>query len=316
MTETPTTKNDLLRSTRLPERDIQCPCGDWFRSSAPNATYHTPECRQLYGKAKSGQKSGDGRRAQTEKELKRATSLAAMEAAGIEISDAVKRLPPELQYTAQRGLPHAAPLTEDDLRVERFLAAFATNGDVSQSAQIADGRPGTGRAFRNLFEKSKLLNSEFSKRWQEALDAWGAVVNQAVIEEAVVGREVFAASMGNVVSLGRMRDTKLLAQLKRQTDKEFAKANSAAGSNVTVNVSAGANANPEDPDNPSFTFWLRETYRLSDADRAHLSRIAKLILGARTGGDVVIDLTPDPTTQALLEEIRRDENDGDDTDDT
>ena len=312
MTDTPASTPKKQIPPAFTPKEKQCSCGDWFITKARNHQYCTPACRIEANEARTGQKAGGGRPDQTKKELRRAASIVAMEAAGVELSEAVKRLPKELQYTSQRGLPHAAPLTEDDPRCDRFLMAFAQRGDVSDAAQQADGRPGTGRAFRNLFEKSKLLNSDFHKRWQEALDSWGAIVHQAVVDEAVIGREVFAASMGTAVSLGRQRDGKLLAQLKRQTDKEFQKANSAAGASVTVNVNAGANPNPDDPQNPSFTFWLKETFFLSDDDRAYLSRIAKRILSMRAEEDVEIDLTPDVQTQALLTEIRNEKESDDD----
>ncbi|WP_373503133.1 hypothetical protein [Aestuariivirga sp.] len=319
MTSDPATPNKSPppRKMRVQVCEICVEDGEdgWFETDLPRKPYCSPEHAKR-GAAKKAEKrkkrnrSGAGRPARTEKLRKQAEFIAAEVANGVKPSVAMARLPKELQDTLQAGLSHAKPLTEDDPRVDRFLPFLAERGNYHDAAEATDGRKGTGRLFKNLYDKSKLLGSTFHMRWDDAMGEFGAMANRAYVEEAITGKLVPIVSMGQVIAHQHVRDTKLLAMAKRATDKHFAAANSAASNtNVQVNVNSGANQNPDDPSNPSFTFWLKETYFLSDSDRTHLSRIAKQILSSRAKQEVVIDLTPDVHTQALLTEIKNEQED-------
>ena len=262
-------------------------CGDPYESTAPNAKYCCDKCRH---EANGG---GAGRPAVKTK----AKAIAAAVASGVN----PETLPMHLRWTGQAGIPHLPPLTEDSDRANQFLTDFRGTFDVIKAAQLTDGRPGTSGAFRTLYKKSKLLGTGFAKRWDEVLAEAASEVMTAVREEAVIGVDKFAVSMGERVSIGKVRDTKLLAMVAKSVDKEFAKANSAAGTNVQVNIQNGATPNPDDPNNPSFTFYLTETYRLTDAERQQLQQIASKILSFRMQQPVTIDLEPDAETKHLLQ---------------
>lgn len=319
MTETPTSNT----AKKSPPRVMRLKTCEWwdcekkFETDLPNKKTCSDEHRDLLAaqraeerKAKTGQKSGGGRRAQTEKEWKIAEALKAMEDNGVEISDAVKRLPPELQYTSQRGLPHAAPLRPGDPRIMRFkeVARKAPRFSWKKAADLVDDRPNTARYFEKYYEKcvkGLVDDIDFVETVDDAMARTFETYDDAAYEEAVIGVERFGVSMGERVSLGKVRDTKLLAQLLKVTNKEFARANAAGGSSVTVNVQNGAaTPNPDDPNNPTFHFTYYETLALGDDDRAALSRIATRIISARKKEPVMIDLEPDAKTKQLMLEAR------------
>lgn len=331
MKKTPTTAELLDRlGKKLPPKQcawVNCPYEDpIIHPLYPGQKYHPEPCAPAAAQAKAEErmarnKSGSGSHKARKKEAEHrrviAEETAKGVAAGMDKDSAaaravatLKREYPNLDFGPQHNLPHAAPLRPGDPRIANFMdiASRAPRFSWVRIAEQVDERPATARHFQKYHEKALkglIEDPAFLEVVDEAMARTGETLNDAAYEEAVIGVERFGVSMGAPVSLGKVRDTKLLSQLLKVSNKDFARANSAAGANIQVNINNGAaTVNPDDENNPIFHFTYYETLKLDDDERRQLAAIASKIISGRKNEPVTIDLEPDARTKALMHEAR------------
>lgn len=323
---------DRLQGKLLP--DINCAwwdCGQTFTPKAPNQKSCRPEHAALVAEEKveerkARNRSGGGSLDARKKEAAHAVFLAeeaAKEVAvGLDPDSAaaralakLKKQRPDLDFGPQHGLPHRKPLRPGDPRIAMAteIADSMPRFSWIRLAELVDGTSKTSSRFQN-YHGSCLKGFYEDPAFVEAIDNAMArtdeTLNDAAYEEAVIGVERFGVSMGAPVSLGKVRDTKLLSQLLRVTNRDFARANSASGSNLQININNGAaTPNPSDDNNPIFHFTYYESLALTDMERDQLAAIASKIISARKKEPVVVDLTPDARTKALMLEARENAED-------
>lgn len=281
-------KTHIRSTNRTRTRKLSCKlCGTEFETNVPRACYCSDECRDAAANA-----SGRGNKARRTRI--RAQAIAARVANGESVDVAIKSLPKHLQFGDFAGLQRL-PMTGD--RITRFLGHLAKTGNMVLAAKATDGQ-NTIAQYRSL----QLKNQQFADGIKDSLSEWAAIVYEAAVEEAVKGKKKPIVSMGEVVAHELVRDGKLLAQMLKQTDREFAKANAAGGgSTINIQNNVGGTEEASDPRDPRFSFKRSETFALTEVERDQLAAIASKILSARRAESVVIDLQPDGETKRLLE---------------
>lgn len=321
-------------SASTPKKLPKKPCAYWncpnggalFQPLYPGQLYDIPECAAFAAAEKAElrkarNKSGAGSTTARKKEAEHhkfiAEETAKEVASGVDRDGAaaralakLKKERPELDFGPQHGLSHHKPLRPGDPRITRAIELADKSPRFSwlRLAELVDGTDKTASRFSNYHAKC-LKGLVDDPTFVEAIDAAMARSNEtiedAAYQEAVVGKQVPIVSMGQVIAHEHVRDTKLLAQLLKVSNKEFARANSAAGSNLQINITNGAAMpNPDDENNPVFHFTYYETLALSEDERRSLSAIATKIISARKQEPVTVDLEPDARTRILMNEAR------------
>jgi len=304
MTEGMTCLTDLpIKKTHYgPPRT--CPVdGTVFEPTSRNHRFCSPACaewgaetaelnRKERRKAASIEKStgGGGRRVVAAKAVAIHEAVQPMLDEGVPISEAIARLPKELQWTGNMGAPHFKFTPERENVFLRNLASRECAGQIPKAAFKTDGTRSTAAAWQRRGEDKQGRNPEFNARYLAALKEGEAWLMESAVELAIEGEDVYGASQGTRIHLGKKKDAKLLAALLRMTNTRFAKANQ--GGAVAVNIQAGAQVNPEDPSNPSFSFHLNEARRLGLSDRKELERLVGIIFSNRMKETVTLDLAP------------------------
>lgn len=297
LTKAPTIENPVhrIRNAMRKMRLKKCVvCGKPFETDAPNGQTCRDICRDELAdrraaerKAKTGQKSGAGRPAVTAKLKARAIAIQEMEAAGIEPSEAVKRLPKELQLTAQAGIPHLKMTPE---RRQAYLGHLRMLGHAEAAAKATDGMDATGRVFRAL----ALKDPQFAAEVRDALNAYGAMVHATAHKIAIEGILEPVVSMGEVIAHKRVYAEKTLQMLLKKHDAEMRAANAGAGgATVNVQINTGMQQGPQDVE-PVATVTLSEVWRLPENLRDDFARVYEAVLQMRNQNNqpVKIDLTP------------------------
>ena len=334
--KTTTSPLDRLALDKLPPIECafwNCPKpGELVHRTSPATKYHPEPCalmaaleraeeRKAKARAAGKPVSGDGsqvaRKKEHEHRLFIAEEAAKAVARGADPDSAAERAlaklkkdRPDLTFGNQHGTPHRKPLRPGDPRIARAteLADSMPRFSWLRLAEVVDGTSKTSSSFQN-YHSACLKGFQDDPAFVEAIDNAMArnadVLDDAAYQEAVVGKQVPIVSMGQVIAHQHVRDTKLLSQLLKVSNREFFKANSAAGSNIQVNINNGAaQANPDDPENPLFFFSYYETLKLTDDERRQLSELATKIISGRTKEPVVVDLTPDARTKMLMNDAR------------
>jgi hypothetical protein len=211
----------------------------------------------------------------------------------------LQNLPAPLRITGQLAATHEH-LSDDVL--DGFTKTLVQFPDPAIAAN-AVGLPGKAKLFKDLKKRGDLARHLKNPNARELrairfADAWAAAISHRKQEilgyanEELRGKLKPIVSMGQVVAHEHVRDTKFLAQVLKTVDPSFARAN-APGGGTTVNIqnNVGADAG-SDPNDPSFTFKLSETFPLEPEERRQLEAIASKIISNRRNEHTVIDLNP------------------------
>ncbi len=320
---------ERIRSKPLPQKPcawLNCPFEDpMIQPEHPGQKYH-PECAGPAAEARAEERmarnrSGAGSKTARVKEAAHhkfiAKEVAAEVAAGLDKDSAharalakLKKEEPGLAFGPQHGLAHHKSLRPGDPRITRAIELADKSPRFSwlRLAELVDGTSKTSSRFSAYYEKclkNLVDDPKFVEAIAEAMARTDETLNDAAYEEAVTGKSIPIVSMGQVIAHQHVRDNKLLSHLLKVSNKDFARANTAAGANIQVNISNGAAMpNPDDPNNPVFHFTYYETLALTNEERRSLSAIASRIISARKHEPVVVDLEPDARTKMLMNEAR------------
>ena len=96
-------------------------------------------------------------------------------------------------------------------RQQRFIAALAASGIVTQAARVI------GASLEALYRLRHQPGAEdFSKAWDQAIDRGMARLEDCALERALVGEERPVVRGGEIIGSWRYHDTRLLTFLLRQ----------------------------------------------------------------------------------------------------